>query len=150
MVARSLPGGVSIQVPENGIESRLLAFITDSSRQVDATTWFSFDRLEFDTGSATLRPSSNAQLDAIASILKAYPNVAIKIGGYTDNVGDDASNRQLSAWRAARTKDALVARGVEASRLESEGYGEQFPVASNDTEEGRQRNRRIDVRVTRK
>ncbi len=150
MVERSLPNLPSIRVPENGIESKLLAFITDASRAVDTTTWFSFDRLEFDTASATLRPSSNDQLDAIAAILKAYPNVDLKIGGYTDNVGDAAANVSLSAARAENTMKALVARGIPAGRLASEGYGEQFPVASNDTEEGRQRNRRIDLRVTRK
>jgi K(+)-stimulated pyrophosphate-energized sodium pump len=113
-------------------------------------TWFSFDRIEFDTASATLRPSSNDQLDAIAAILKAYPHVELKIGGYTANVGDDAENLKLSAARAQHTMQALIARGVAAGRLSSEGFGEQHPVASNDTEDGRQRNRRIDVRVTRK
>lgn len=150
MVERSLPNLPSIRVPENGVESKLLAFITDGSRPVDTTTWFSFDRLEFDTASATLRPSSNDQLDAIAAILKGYPNVNLKIGGYTDNVGDAAANVRLSAERAENTMKALVARGIAAGRLTSEGYGEQFPVAGNDTEDGRQRNRRIDLRVTRK
>ncbi len=150
VVERSLPGLPSIHVPEHGIESRLLAFITDASRAVDTTTWFSFDRIEFDTASATLRASSNDQLDAMAAILKAYPNVSLKIGGYTDNVGDETANQALSASRAENTKQALVTRGIAAARLDAEGYGEEHPVASNDTEVGRQRNRRIDVRVTAK
>lgn len=150
MVERALPNLPSIRVPENGVESKLLAFITDGSRPVDTTTWFSFDRLEFDTASATLRSSSNDQLDAIAAILNGYPDVNLKIGGYTDDVGDDAANLRLSAERAETTMKALVARGIAAGRLTSEGYGEQFPVAANDTEDGRQRNRRIDLRVTRK
>ncbi len=150
MVERTLPSLPAIRVPENGIESKLLIFITDASKAVDATTWFSFDRLEFDTASATLRPSSNEQLDAIAAILKAYPNVNLKIGGYTDNVGDDAANQKLSQARAESTMKALVDRGTAAGRLEAEGYGEQHPVATNETEEGRQRNRRIDVRITKK
>lgn len=150
LVDRSLPRLPAIRVPENGIESRLLAFITDTTRAVDSTTWFTFDRLEFDTASATLRPASNAQLDAVASILKAYPRVTLKIGGYTDNVGDDVANLRLSSDRAEATKKALTARGIAARRLDTEGFGRQFPVASNVTEQGRQRNRRIDVRVTRK
>ncbi len=85
-----------------------------------------------------------------ASILKAYPNVNLKIGGYTDNVGDDAANLKLSAARAEATSKALLDRGIATGRLEAEGYGEQHPIASNETEEGRQRNRRIDVRVTKK
>ena len=121
-----------------------------SRSAVDSTISFTFDRLEFDTASATLRPSSNAQLEAMAAILKAYPRVSVKIGGYTDNVGDDVTNLRLSSARAEATKTALVARGVSGRRIDTEGFGSQYPVASNATEQGRQRNRRIDVRVTRK
>jgi outer membrane protein OmpA-like peptidoglycan-associated protein len=149
-VPKSLPGGVTLNIPSNGVESKLLAFIEDPNRQVDNDTWFSFDRLEFETGSAQLRPSSQEQLGNIANILKAYPRVKVKIGGYTDNVGDDASNLKLSADRATNTMNEIVNLGIDRSRLEAEGYGEQFPVADNATEEGRQRNRRIDIRVTQK
>lgn len=149
-VKRALPGGVELDIPENGIEWNLLAFIQDAARPVDDKTWFSFDRLEFETGSATLKPSSREQLSNIAAILKAYPNVEVKIGGYTDNTGDKAANMALSADRAVNTMKELVALGVAATRVSAEGYGEQHPVASNDTEEGRQRNRRIDIRVTKK
>jgi outer membrane protein OmpA-like peptidoglycan-associated protein len=72
--------------------------------------------------------------------------VEVKIGGYTDNIGDKAANMARSADRAVNTMKELVALGVAATRVSAEGYGGQFPVASNDTEEGRQRNRRIDIR----
>jgi len=85
----------------------------------------------------------------IAEILKAYP-IDLKIGGYTDNVGKEASNQKLSANRATSVVNALVAMGIDAKRLAPEGYGSQFPIASNDTEEGRAQNRRIAVRVTKK
>ena len=150
MVDRPLPKQRPIRVPENGLESRLLAFISDSTRTIDSTTVFTFDRLEFDTATATLRPSSNAQLDAMAAIMKAYPQVSVKISGYTDNIGDDVTNLRLSSARAEATKAALVARGIAAGRISTEGFGSRYPVASNATEQGRQRNRRIDVRVTRK
>ena len=149
-VKRSLPDGIELDIPENGIEWNLLAFIQDAARPVDDKTWFSFDRLEFETGSAVLKPSSREQLSNIAAILKAYPNVDVKIGGYTDNTGDKAANMALSADRAVNTMKELVSLGVAATRMSAEGYGDQFPVASNDTEEGRQRNRRIDIRVTKK
>jgi outer membrane protein OmpA-like peptidoglycan-associated protein len=149
-VIRGLPSGVKLNVPENGIESQLIAFIEDANRPVDKTTWFSFDRLEFETASAVLMPRSQEQLKNIADILSAYPQVEIKIGGYTDSVGDDAANMKLSQDRATNTMNALVQLGVAPARMAAEGYGEQFPVASNDTEEGRQRNRRIDLRVTKK
>jgi outer membrane protein OmpA-like peptidoglycan-associated protein len=117
---------------------------------VDDTTWFNFDRLLFDTGQATLQPSSEEQLNNIAEILKAYPNVHMKLGGYTDNTGDPAANKVLSEARAKNVMDALVAKGVDTSRLESEGYGDQHPVGDNSTEEGRAQNRRIALRVTQK
>jgi outer membrane protein OmpA-like peptidoglycan-associated protein len=149
-VPRNLPGGVTLNVPANGVESKLVAFIEDPSRPVAKDLWFNFDRLEFETGSAQLRPTSQEQLRNVAEILKAYPNVKVKIGGYTDNVGDDASNLKLSEERAVNTMNAIANLGIDRTRLEAEGYGEQFPVADNAVEEGRQRNRRIDIRVTQK
>jgi outer membrane protein OmpA-like peptidoglycan-associated protein len=149
-VPKNLPSGVTLRIPTNGIESKLVAFIEDPSRPVDRDIWFSFDRLEFETGSAQLRPSSQEQLRNIAEIMKAYPQVKVKIGGYTDNVGDDASNLKLSQDRASNTMNEIVNLGIDRTRLESEGYGEQFPIADNATEQGRQRNRRIDIRVTQK
>jgi outer membrane protein OmpA-like peptidoglycan-associated protein len=149
-VERKLVNDVVLNVPENGVESKLIAFIKDPNRKVDKDTWFTFDRLEFDTDSATLKPSSEEQLRNVAEILKAYPNVKVKIGGYTDNVGDDAHNLKLSQDRAANTMNEIANLGIDRSRLAAEGFGKQYPVADNTTEEGRQRNRRIDIRVTNK
>ena len=147
-VSRALPGGVTLNVPERGIESQLVAFIDDRSRAVNDTTWFEFDRLNFATGSATILPESQEQLDNISAVLKAYPNVKVKIGGYTDNTGDPAANMRLSQARAESVKDALVAKGIAAPRMDAEGYGDRHPVADNSTDEGRARNRRIALRVT--
>jgi OOP family OmpA-OmpF porin len=149
-LAVKLPGGIELNVPEFGVEKKLIAFIEDAGKPVDKTTWFSFDRLEFETGSSNLKPSSAEQLKNIAQILKAYPKVGLKIGGYTDNVGNPAANLTLSQKRADSTMQELVKLGVDAKRLEAEGYGDKYPVADNMTEEGRQKNRRIDLRVTRK
>ena len=146
----TLPDGTVLNVPENGIENQLVKFINDPSRPVDSATWFNFDRLLFDTGSATLEPSDQEQVNNIAAILKAYPNVHVKIGGYTDNVGDPASNLTLSKARSLNVMNAIVAAGIDPSRLESEGYGEDHPVADNSTEDGRAQNRRIALRVTAK
>ena len=145
-----LPNGVELKIPQFGVENKLIAFLNDSSKPVDDTTWFNFDRLLFDSGSATLQPSSQEQLGNIANILKAYPNVHLKIGGYTDNTGDATANMSLSAARAKNVMDSLVSSGIDASRLSSEGYGEQYPVGDNSTEEGRAQNRRIAMRVTEK
>ena len=145
-----LPDGVNLHIPSNGVESKLLAFINDPTKVVDKDTWFSFDRLEFETDSAKLKPSSREQLANMAAILKAYPQVDVKIGGYTDNTGNSQHNLDLSKARATSTMNELASLGILKSRLAAEGYGEQFPVADNATEEGRQRNRRIDIRVTKK
>lgn len=149
-LAIKLPNGVELNVPELGVERKLIAFIEDKSKPVDRETWFSFDRLDFETGSATLKPTSAEQLKNIAEIMKAYPKVALKIGGYTDNVGNADANLKLSRMRAENTMQELVKLGVDAKRLEAQGYGEKHPVADNATEEGRAKNRRIDLRVTRK
>lgn len=146
----TLPSGVELNIPEFGVENKLLAFIRDDSKPVDDTTWFNFDRLTFDTGKATLQPSSQEQLDDIAEILRAYPKVHLKIGGYTDNTGDAAANMALSAERAKNVMNEVIAKGIDDWRLESEGYGDQHPLGDNATAEGRQANRRIALRVTQK
>ncbi len=145
-----LPNGVELNLPEFGVEKKLIAFIEDKNKPVDKTSWFSFDRLDFETGSATLKPTSAEQLKNIAEIMKAYPKVALKLGGYTDNTGNADANLKLSQKRAESTMQELVKSGVDAKRLQAEGYGEKYPVADNSTEEGRAKNRRIDLRVTSK
>jgi outer membrane protein OmpA-like peptidoglycan-associated protein len=142
--------GAALNLPAGSSESKLLAFIRDPSTQATGETWFSLEKVQFETNSATLRPSSQEQLGNVADILKANPQVTLKIGGYTDNTGDPAKNLQLSRDRATNTMKLLVSMGVDQSRLTAEGYGEKSPVADNATEEGRQRNRRIDVSVTKK
>ena len=147
---RKLPNDFELKAPATGIERQIVVFIEDQSRQADSTAWFDFDRLLFETGSAALKPESKEQLRNVAEIMKAYPSVKAKIGGYTDNVGDPASNLKLSQARAQAVVAELVALGVAPDRLTAEGFGEQHPVADNSTEQGRQQNRRIAMRVTEK
>lgn len=148
---KKLDSGFEIKGNQNGIENQLIAFIEDAARPVDKTTWFNFDRLTFNTGSAVIDMNkSREQLTNIYEILKAFPKVKLKVGGYTDNVGKEADNMKLSTDRAKATVAALEGMGIEKGRLTPEGYGSQHPVASNDTEEGRAQNRRIAVRVTQK
>ena len=149
-VSRRLPSNVDLNVPERGVESQVIVFITDPARPLEPATWFNFDRLTFETGSATLRPESREQLRNVAEILKAYPTVKVKIGGYTDNTGDPTANVTLSQARATNVMNEIIAFGVPAGRVTAEGYGQQFPVADNSTEAGRAQNRRIALRVTEK
>ena len=132
-----------------GVEEKIIEFIK-SDKAISKDLWFSFDRLLFENGKATLISSSQEQLKNVAEILKAFPSVEIKLGGYTDNVGKPESNQKLSADRASMVMNELVKLGIASSRLKSEGYGEQYPIASNTTDAGRQQNRRIDIRVTKK
>jgi OmpA-OmpF porin, OOP family len=142
-----LPDGSEIEVPEGSLEDQIVKFIQDDKQAIDKKVWFNFDRLLFDTGKSTLKVESQEQIQKTVAILKAFPKVKIKIGGYTDNVGDAASNMKLSAERAKVVMDAIVAGGIDKSRLESEGYGDKNPVASNDTDEGKAQNRRIAISV---
>jgi outer membrane protein OmpA-like peptidoglycan-associated protein len=147
---RKLPSGVTLHVPPNGVEARLIAFIENKDAPVSDTNWLTFDRLEFETNSATLKPSSQEQLRNIADIMKAFPQVKAKFGGYTDNTGSADTNLQLSRDRATNAMNEVAALGIDPSRLTAEGFGDQHPIADNSTPEGRQKNRRIDLNVTAK
>ncbi len=150
MFKRKLPDGTELNIPQNGVENRLITFIESSNAAGDKSQWFDFDRLLFATGSATLDPASQEQLSNVAAIMKAYPKVKIKLGGYTDNTGNAAANLKLSDDRAKNVMAELTKLGVDPSRMAAQGYGEEHPVASNDTDEGRAQNRRISLRVTEK
>jgi OmpA-OmpF porin, OOP family len=149
LVNRELPGGASLRFPPNGTEARLLSFIQGSA-SISTDTWFEFDRLNFETNSAVIRADSREQLTNIAAILKAYPAARVKVGGYTDNSGNSTVNRQLSYMRAEAVRDALSRLGVDPSRIEAEGYGDEHPIADNNTAEGRAKNRRVAILVTAK
>jgi len=146
-VTTELPSGLNLRLSPNGTEARLLALIR-SSQPVTRERWFEFDRLHFETDSAVLKSDSTDQLSNIAAILKAYPAAKVKIGGYTDNTGDAAANLKLSQMRAEAVRDQLQGMGIDASRLSAEGYGGQHPVANNNTDDGRAKNRRVAIRVT--
>jgi outer membrane protein OmpA-like peptidoglycan-associated protein len=86
-------------------------------------------------------------VNALAQTLKAYPSVKIGLEGFTDATGDAVSNKQLSQERAEAIKSRLVQSGIEESRITTAGFGSEKPVASNDTEDGRAKNRRTEVVV---
>jgi outer membrane protein OmpA-like peptidoglycan-associated protein len=109
-----------------------------------------FDSVRFDTGRATLKPQSHAELVAAATALKAQPNARVQIAGYTDNVGSPAANLKLSEARANTVRNELIGMGVDGDRLSAQGYGEANPVADNSTEAGRAMNRRISMLVIEK
>jgi outer membrane protein OmpA-like peptidoglycan-associated protein len=111
--------------------------------------WFDFDNLNFNLGSADVTQESTIQIHNIAAILKAYPNLKIKIGGYTDKTGDSLGNLKLSNNRADAVRNALEAAGSNVEQIiGSEGYGSQFAtVAVGASDEVRKKDRRIAVSV---
>ncbi|MBX2892039.1 MAG: OmpA family protein [Saprospiraceae bacterium] len=128
-------------------ESAMLAFIKDPNAAIDKNKWFDFPEIQFEVGQSILSVNSDEKLAAVLTILNTYPTVKVKIGGYTDSDGDDAANQKLSDARAKTVRDWLVAKGIAADRLDPEGYGEQHPVAPNDTPENKAKNRRISFSV---
>lgn len=106
---------------------------------------FTLDDVLFQTGSATLRPGAAQRLEPLADYLDANPSVRIRIDGFTDSVGSDASNLTLSRNRARAVSSALRALGVEPGRMQMFGHGETGPVATNATPAGRRLNRRVEV-----
>jgi outer membrane protein OmpA-like peptidoglycan-associated protein len=101
--------------------------------------------VNFDTGKATIRPDSAKTLDDAAAALKTVPAMRIEVGGHTDNVGTPEANQKLSQERAQAVMAALVQRGIKADRMTAKGYGQTKPIADNRTEEGRGKNRRVEL-----
>ncbi len=101
----------------------------------------------FDFDKATLRPESTNELERLTKLLQDVPTLKIEIGGHTDSKGADDYNKKLSDNRAKAVVDYLVTKGISSSRLTSMGYGEEQPIATNDTDEGRQLNRRTEFKI---
>lgn len=108
---------------------------------------FTLDNVFFDTGKATLRPKSIEELNELKEYLELKPDIRVEIAGHTDNVGSDESNKELSRKRAQSVKNWLVKKGISSDRIETKGYGESRPRATNKTKEGKQKNRRTEVRI---
>lgn len=101
----------------------------------------------YESGSAKLTASSYKPLDELAAFMKRKTSMVIEIAGHTDNVGSEENNLTLSQKRAESVKKYLIAKGIAADRVTAKGYGQNEPVANNDTETGRKQNRRTEVRI---
>jgi outer membrane protein OmpA-like peptidoglycan-associated protein len=102
----------------------------------------------FAVDSTTISPQMRTVLDDVAQSMITYPNSLIDVMGHTDSTGSEQYNLDLSRRRADSVANYLVSRGVSRARMESIGYGEQYPVADNSTPEGRAQNRRVEIRIT--
>jgi len=99
----------------------------------------------FDTGGATLKPGADLAFNRLAEFMRQNPKTRVIVEGHTDSRGSDAYNEELSQRRARAVQDALANRGITSDRVETRGRGEAYPVASNDSAEGRQQNRRVEI-----
>jgi len=121
------------------------AFETAMKSDESAEKTLNLEHVFFETGSAVLQNKSKFELDNLAGLLTQYASQKIEVGGHTDSVGDDTNNMRLSQSRAQSVVDYLSSKGVNASNISSKGYGETKPVETNDTDEGRQKNRRTEI-----
>jgi OOP family OmpA-OmpF porin len=132
----------SIEIPN---ESGDIYF--DFTLTVEPTKTYTLRDVQFDTGKATLRPESFSALNDLVEVMKMKKKMVIEIAGHTDDVGDDGANLKLSQSRAETVRDYLIGKGIAKDRVTAKGYGETQPASANQTEEGRQQNRRTEVRI---
>jgi outer membrane protein OmpA-like peptidoglycan-associated protein len=144
----SLPNGLKIDAPQGGFIDSLVIFLSNPNWAPGKS--FAFDKITFETDSAALTSDSADQIAQLGAVLKAYPSINVSVEGHTDNTGDPAANKKLSEDRAASVKAALINQGVPADQVTSVGWGAEKPVASNDTEEGKLKNRRVEITLQKK
>jgi OmpA-OmpF porin, OOP family len=141
-----LPGGVKIAVADGSLNFSLANWLANTT-DMKVPKRFVFDDLNFEAGSARLTPDSVATVGSLVAILNAYPAVTVMLEGHTDNTGDPAANEKLSIERAVAVKQLMVKAGIAEPRVIPYGYGQERPVAPNDTEQGRAKNRRLELVV---
>jgi len=158
MVGKVVKGGSELWVevvPFNGGGDYYLTVVAKESMTQDVTASSILDALNtdgrvalyinFDTGKATIRPDSRPIIEQIAQMMMANTGLELSVEGHTDNIGDSKSNQALSENRAKSVKTAIVELGIEAGRLSTLGHGQDKPVADNSSEEGRAKNRRVEL-----
>lgn len=148
-----LPNGQDLSAFTGGIEDQLIQFLQagdykNLSDEALKAKWFDFDNLNFETGTANILPESRAQLVNIAAILKVFPDVKIKIGGYTDKTGNEEINEKISSERAAAVKGFLAEQGLGDQVSDTEGYGSEFAkYEASAPESDRVKDRRVSISI---
>jgi outer membrane protein OmpA-like peptidoglycan-associated protein len=154
------PGSYSVTADADGYLFGTAFFQVDAERRIlknhadiqlsEASTGRTRLLVFFDFNKADLQQNSFPELDRAVRLMKAVPSMQVEIAGYTDSVGTDAYNKDLSQRRANSVRDYLVKNGIQKSRITARGYGEDSPISTNDTEEGRADNRRVEFVVLKK
>jgi outer membrane protein OmpA-like peptidoglycan-associated protein len=139
--------GTYMDRQERELRERTAGTGIDVVRQGDELVLDMPSGITFDFDSTAIRPQFRQTLDQVSDTLRRYDQTYVDVYGHTDSVGSDAYNQGLSERRASAVADYLTSRGVQSARLGTRGYGETQPVASNDTEEGRAENRRVEIKL---
>lgn len=116
-------------------------------RQGDTINLNMLGGITFDSAKTNIKPTFTPVLDDIANVMVKYPETKIEVQGHTDSIGDNNTNLSLSQLRAQSVTSYLTAKGVDSNRIRSVGFGETMPIASNDTAEGRGKNRRVEIKI---
>jgi OOP family OmpA-OmpF porin len=158
VIGKVIKGGNELWVeivPFNGGEAYYLTVVVKQAMKQDVTASAMLDALNreghvalyinFDTGKSAIKPESKPIIDQIVQMMKSNPELKISVEGHTDNVGNPKSNKTLSDARAKSVVSAIVAQGIDAKRLSAVGHGQDKPIADNKTEEGRAKNRRVEL-----
>jgi outer membrane protein OmpA-like peptidoglycan-associated protein len=141
-----LPGGATLKLPRSSFLNAVYGYLTDVAAPRNRA--FVFDGLDFDNATNRVRPESETAIADLTTLLRAFPAATLRIEGYTDPSGDPEADRRVSLARAQALRDLLVKAGVPAERITAEGLGSDKPVADNNTAEGRAKNRRIELSLT--
>jgi len=132
----------SLEVPD-----KAGLYITNLTIKIETPKTITLQNVFFDVGKATLKPESYKALNDLVEVMKAKTSLIIEIAGHTDNTGTPESNLKLSLDRANAVRDYLIKNSISPNRVQAKGYGDTEPVADNDTEQGKQQNRRTEVRI---
>ncbi|MFL5318093.1 MAG: OmpA family protein, partial [Myxococcaceae bacterium] len=127
------------------MEQKIELSADEMADQLNKNGFIALYGILFDTGKDTIKPESEPLLNEIVKLLSGHPELKISVEGHTDNVGDKKANMTLSQKRAESVKKWLAGKGVDGKRLSTKGFGDTKPVADNRTEEGKAKNRRVEL-----
>lgn len=147
--AITLPDGTVLPLQEGSFNYNVAKFLGNSADSTIPKT-FVFDRLHFDFDTTRLTPESMPTLTTLSVILRAYPTVSVRLDGHADGVGNVEDSKKLSLDRAVAVQGVLIKDGIDAARINAEGYGQEYPFTSDDTAEGRAKNQRLELVVLKK